>query len=519
MSYFYSAPGAKNANNNGLFRAGNHGNCFTLLDFFGGETFPRKIRVLIYRQEKIYIIPREARMASETALFANKLLDNQGALTKVADVVSKIGNPNSVAKMVINLLSRTPEVSQPTLKELESIHVHVDRMWNEARKEFAVAHREFGELLRLTELLYESLSSLHHKYVRLLEIRQDFGQDWNRMKAKMMELLEGNSREQIIRSITSIGELILGNAVVFPGSFREFVCREEKEMVGRKRWGFIKSALAFYTRVLAIQYEGLVILNLTVFMDGETQCPSPDVMRCHRVIEEEEKNNPAFDFQDFFNNRKLTGCVRPTDNKQIVWFCGDEYLTWNFSNDKLCSGPRRLSYQDGWFARLPQRFHYPDAVIRRPSNKARQMIFFKKDEFLMWDFTHNQIECGPYKMSDKWFARMPFCRSGVDAAVIRPSNHGHIIFFKGDEFCVWDFTPDSLIDRGKMTDKWFSGLPIYMKLGVDSVLLRPTKQNQEIMFFKGNKIALWDFTPDKLLQEKYLHDMWFEGLSKEWSLE
>ena len=88
-------------------------------------------------------------------------------------------------------------------------------------------------------------------------------------------------------------------------------------------------------------------------------------------------------------------------------FKGNQWMSYNKRSNAVAEGVSTL--QDRFFAALPEPFASKiDAVVRRPTNETKELIFFSGGQWLLWDFSPDVLLDGPNSMTSGWFTRFGY---------------------------------------------------------------------------------------------------------------
>lgn len=126
------------------------------------------------------------------------------------------------------------------------------------------------------------------------------------------------------------------------------------------------------------------------------------------------------------------------------------YTRYDWKNNKTDSGyPASLS---AW--KLPAKFNNGiDGVVNGEARFKDKAYFFKKDEYVRYDWKNDAVDQGYPKKLSLWGLPARFL-TGIDAVINGEGKFkGKAYFFKGDEYARFDWASDKLESVGKV-DKW-----------------------------------------------------------------
>ncbi|WP_340201434.1 hypothetical protein [Ascidiimonas sp. W6] len=180
--------------------------------------------------------------------------------------------------------------------------------------------------------------------------------------------------------------------------------------------------------------------------------------------------------------KNITAAVTHT-NGHIYFFSGNEYLKWNLAVG--ASKVRSLGV-DGWKS-LPNQFKSGiDASIVHPKNK--NIYFFKGNKYCIWQPGKGLISRVKTLGVSGWKSLPQSFKSGIDAAVVHPTNK-HIYFFKGNKYCKWKSGTGLVGSVRTIGVTGWKSLPKEFHANIDAAVVNP--KNKHIYFFKGANYARW----------------------------
>ena len=173
---------------------------------------------------------------------------------------------------------------------------------------------------------------------------------------------------------------------------------------------------------------------------------------------------------------------------EIIVFGNNKWLTYDVSNTRIIKGTYGYN-EHPWFKSLPEEFIGFDAICERPSDPKRELIIFKDNKWILWNFYNEKLEGGPFPITEhKWFAKLPQdFNNKIYSVTLEPGNkRNNMIFFKKHQYLIWNFTEDK-IESGpdKLGSGKFQNLPISFTENIDSAYANP-KNDTEIYLFSGN---------------------------------
>eukprot|EP00457_Paulinella_chromatophora_P001651 gb/GEZN01001653.1/.p1 GENE.gb/GEZN01001653.1/~~gb/GEZN01001653.1/.p1 ORF type:complete len:888 (+),score=95.88 gb/GEZN01001653.1/:27-2666(+) len=202
---------------------------------------------------------------------------------------------------------------------------------------------------------------------------------------------------------------------------------------------------------------------------------------------------------------KIVAECRPSKpTSEILFFKGNQFILWDFTPGKIIEGPARISNHT-WFKAMPYPFNEGfDAIVRRPTAKDTQMLMFKKEQYLVWNFQEDKVVDGPRKLSDPqgWFANLPKAwLRGITSICMDPQQPTkYFIITCENQWLRWDFTPDKIKDGPFTTSEGnFVGLPEEWRY-FDSLVLRPTNQDDHLIISRGDEWLLYSWKDAKVLE-------------------
>ena len=220
-------------------------------------------------------------------------------------------------------------------------------------------------------------------------------------------------------------------------------------------------------------------------------------------------NNNNIDFNnsnsiiESFNNPYLTVKIdaaflapKGETKGEMIIFRKDKWLLYDVSTMQVKKGAYTIP-QHSWFKGLPEPFDSDlDAIIRRPTDPNKEIIFFKGEHWLLWDYINSKVSSGPHKIrTHRWFSGLPpSFQDGISSAVISPENHNHIIFFKENRYLVWDFYNDKIHQDASNFDSssHFVKIDNHFRNGIDAAVSNPLT-NGELFLFKDDKYLIWNY--------------------------
>lgn len=180
----------------------------------------------------------------------------------------------------------------------------------------------------------------------------------------------------------------------------------------------------------------------------------------------------------------------PETQGEIIVFGNSKWLSYDVPNTRIIKGAYNYNEHD-WFKGLPEEFVGFDAICQRPSDPLREMIIFKDNKWILWNFTNDNVEGGPFLITEhKWFSDIhsDFTYK-IDAVILEPGRSDtHLIFFKNHQYLIWNFSEDR-VETGPHSLGFgpkFSNLPNQFKLKITSAYSNPNNAD-EIYLFSGNK--------------------------------
>lgn len=126
---------------------------------------------------------------------------------------------------------------------------------------------------------------------------------------------------------------------------------------------------------------------------------------------------------------------------QVYFFKGKEYMRYDMNRGKVDSGYPRL-IKDNWKGLWDRDI---DCAVSHPS-KPYKIYFFKGNEYIRYDFSNNKADSGyPKSVSGNWDG---VWNDGIDAAVPGTGKRDNkIYFFKGNEYKRYDMNKKK-VDEG-----------------------------------------------------------------------
>jgi Hemopexin len=146
----------------------------------------------------------------------------------------------------------------------------------------------------------------------------------------------------------------------------------------------------------------------------------------------------------------------PVAENQAWLFRGDEYVRYDLVEERVVSGPRKIS--EGWPG-LPPRFtrSIDSAVTATPFGED-QVWLFKDDEYVRYDVRAEQTLVGPRKISEGWADLPSDFDYRVSAAVTSSYGPDQAWLFNDDEYLRYDTRDDRIIVGPKDTSEGWPGL-------------------------------------------------------------
>ena len=194
---------------------------------------------------------------------------------------------------------------------------------------------------------------------------------------------------------------------------------------------------------------------------------------------------------------------RPENLGEIIIFNKNKWLLYDMSIPRVIMGPYNLSHH-AWFKGLPDGFDHIGAAVPRPSDPERELIFFKDNKWLLWDFPSDSLSGGPYTiLESKWFRELPQ-QFGyqINATCLEPTRpKTHILFFKDHQWLIWDFANDKIeggpYNLGLDSSPNFKTLPKSFRNGIDIAFINP-RFKDEIYLFAGVNWLIWNYKIQKV---------------------
>lgn len=144
-----------------------------------------------------------------------------------------------------------------------------------------------------------------------------------------------------------------------------------------------------------------------------------------------------------------------------------------------------------------------DAIFPRPKEK-NEVVIFRNNKWLLWSLKGHNTLMGPYGiLNHSWFKQLPErFQSGVDTIFLRPTDpERELIIFKESQWLLWSFANDMLMSgpHNIGTHPWFKDLPKDFHTKIDCVTSVPN-QNNLLLFFAGSNWLVWDFNKNSINQ-------------------
>ena len=140
---------------------------------------------------------------------------------------------------------------------------------------------------------------------------------------------------------------------------------------------------------------------------------------------------------------------------KAYFFKGDEYIRYDWDKDAVDAGyPRKLA---AW--NLPPAFASGvDAVLNGKGAYAGKAYFFKRDQYVRYDWATDRADKGYPQPIAAWNLPAPF-NQGIDAALNgQEAFEGKAYFFKGNQYIRYDWATDKPDNNGaKSISAW--GIP------------------------------------------------------------
>jgi hypothetical protein len=250
-------------------------------------------------------------------------------------------------------------------------------------------------------------------------------------------------------------------------------------------------------KILFITILVLLILLVLVFNFKNN---SIKLNKINNDYTDSNNSNPTI---ESFNNPYLTVKIdaafvapRGETKGEMIIFRKDKWLLYDVSTMQVKKGAYTIQ-SHSWFKGLPEPFDSDlDAIIRRPTDPNKEIIFLKGEHWLLWDYINGKVSSGPHKIrTHRWFSGLPASfQDGVDSAVISPENQNHIIFFKENRYLVWDFYNDKIHQDASNFDSssHFVKIDNHFRNGVDAAVSNPLI-NGELFLFKDDKYLIWNY--------------------------
>ena len=205
-------------------------------------------------------------------------------------------------------------------------------------------------------------------------------------------------------------------------------------------------------------------------------------------------------------------CVipRPKENHSSIIFRNNKWLLWSHKAKNTEQGPYSfLNHQ--WFKTFPKEFQDSiDAAVARPTDPDREIIFFKKNHWMLWSFANNTIAHGPHSIGiHPWFLKLPqIFHNKIDVVIRHPHHNKHsrhkneLIFFSGSNWLIWDFSKNDIRSGPFIIDQnyVFRKLPGLFKNSIDCARLHPDNNynSARIIMFKADEWLFWDFNRQRV---------------------
>jgi hypothetical protein len=182
---------------------------------------------------------------------------------------------------------------------------------------------------------------------------------------------------------------------------------------------------------------------------------------------------------------------------KAYFFKGDQYIRYDWENDKVDDGPLRIA--DHWHGFPPGFSGGFDAILNGGGSFSGNLYFFKGEQYVRYNWATDKVEDGPLRIADHWHGLPSGFTGGFDAAVNgQGAFKGKAYFFKGDQYIRYDWATDKVEDGPlRIADNWH-GFPPGFTGGFDAILNGGGSFLGNLYFFKGEQYVRYNWATDKV---------------------
>ncbi len=183
------------------------------------------------------------------------------------------------------------------------------------------------------------------------------------------------------------------------------------------------------------------------------------------------------------------------------FFLDGAYVRYDWTTDRVDLGPRSLAPWSltGSFAAGV------DGVLEGQAAYAGKVYFWKGAQYCRYDWATDTLDKAPTSTA-AWHLPSPF-DTGIDAALNGDGPYaGKGYFFKGTQYCRYDW-PSDAADLGPASLSAWS-LPASMASGVDAALRGQGSYAGKGYFFKGAQYCHYEFATDSPGPARSISDNW-----------
>ena len=476
-------------------------------------------------------------MASLAALKATKAFKTGAKSVKAVNKAGEtLGTCQTYFTFGSSILSLFGIPSGPTL---DDVLVKLDQMHTDMLAGFASIENRLDEL-QLSNSINELTNDIDFYYTRIQEICKDYS-DPDARDFQLRQLLIKTYPNltvinDVMQCVYDVKEIMLGEKSWTIGdifkSVGDIIAEAEVEKAGDERFGYMSSAVQYYSYNLVYLYEGLFVVNFIEAYfdqsDATEDTPSPNVVRVLERINAVEDQSPLTTYQPYFEMRIF--CARPpsgrSGDKEWVLFSSGEYMIYDLGTHAVNDGPYRLSSTlnppPAGFRAIPPEFYYADGVYNHRTNPKLNKYddyyyFIKGKEYtcLFWDSSTIKRsgtidpklppKDGPVKIVD----------ADVGAAMQNPGNN-KCYFFKNEGSTIFY---SYITDRNwyDVSTPTYSRKPAWEPL-VDGGGGLPDERDKMVTFggryacklyetsdrwYASQRMKVWEFLP--AIAEKFWH--------------